>query len=212
MCANIQAKPKNLTKNWFLVWNSENKCWNKNQYPRDTMCVNFQAKRTTLIFLAQICPKANLKFEIKKNDVGIRISILEIPFVPIFRQNAQLWFFWSKFAQKWILGLKFQKINVGIRISILEIPCVSIFRQNEQLWIFEVKFAQKWILGVWIHNQHHQHTLWANFQSKWATLNFSTKNWGNCSITCDILVRILLGVLQRTGWRWMELGGGGCTV
>ena len=31
--------------------------------------------------------------------------------------------------------------------------------------------------------------------------------WENCPITCDILVRILLRVLQRAGWRWRELGG-----
>ena len=54
------------------------------------MCVNFQAKWRTLTFLAQICPKENLELEIQKANVGIRISILEIPFVPIFRQNAQL--------------------------------------------------------------------------------------------------------------------------
>ena len=90
--------PKNLSKNWFLVWNSENKYWNKNHHPRDTMSAKFQAKQTTLPFLAQICPKRNLELEIHKTNVGIRISILEIPFVPIFRQNAQLWLFEPKFA------------------------------------------------------------------------------------------------------------------
>ena len=36
--------PKSLPKNWFLAWNSENKCWNKNQHSPDTMCANFQTK------------------------------------------------------------------------------------------------------------------------------------------------------------------------
>ena len=67
---------------------------------QDTMCANFQLKRTTLTFLAQICPKRKLGFEIQETNVGIRISILEIPCVPIFRQNRQLWTFWPKFAQK----------------------------------------------------------------------------------------------------------------
>ena len=40
-------------------------------------------------FLAQICPKRKLGFQIQKTNVGIRISILEIPCVPIFRQNGQ---------------------------------------------------------------------------------------------------------------------------
>ena len=106
------------------------------------MCTNFQFKRTTLIFLAQICPKRKLGFEIQETNVGIRISILEIPCVPIFRQNGQLWIFGPKFAQKWILGSKFQKPKSGFGISILEILCAPIFRQNGQLLIFGPKFAQ----------------------------------------------------------------------
>ena len=97
--------------------------------------------------MAQICPKRKLEFEIQKTNVGIRISIFEIPCVPIFRQNGQLWLFGPKFAQKWILGSKFQKSKSGFGISILEILCAPIFRQNGQLWIFGPKFAQKWILG-----------------------------------------------------------------
>ena len=54
------------------------------------MSVNFQAKRTTLTFLAQISPRMDLGLEIQKTNAGIRISILEIPCVPIFRQKGQL--------------------------------------------------------------------------------------------------------------------------
>ena len=96
MCANFQAKTKsfgffilNLPKNGFRVGNSENQCRNKNQYPRDTMRANFLAKRATLKFLAQICPKIDLGLKIKIN-VGIRISILEISCAPIFSQNKQI--------------------------------------------------------------------------------------------------------------------------
>ena len=137
----------NLPKNGFRVGNSKNYCRNKNQHRRDTLCANFQPNWTTLTFLAQICPKTKLEFEIRKTNVGIRISIFEIPCVPIFRQNGQLWIFGPKFAQKWILGSKFQKSKSGFGISILEILCAPIFRQNGQLWIFGPKFAQKWILG-----------------------------------------------------------------
>ena len=112
------------------------------------MCTNFQLKRTTLTFLAQIiCPKRKLRFEIQKTNVRIRISILEIPCIPFLRQNRQLWVFGSKFAHKWTLGLKFQKSKSGFEISILEMLCSPIFRQNGQLWIFGSKFAQKWISG-----------------------------------------------------------------
>ena len=153
------------------------------------MCANFQLKRTTLTFLAQICPKRKLGFEIQKTNVGIRISILEIPCVPIFRQNGQLWVFGPKFAQKWILGSKFQKSKSGFGISILEILCAPIFRQNGQLWIFGPKFAQKWILGL---------EIWSKF-GKIAQLRaiFWFKYcWGCC---------------RELSGSWNELGGGGCS-
>ena len=98
MCANFQAKRTTLTfstqickkKNRFKIGNSENYYQNKNHHPLDTMCANFQAKRTALTLLAQICPKIDLGLQIQKTIVGIRISILEIPCVPIFSQNGEL--------------------------------------------------------------------------------------------------------------------------
>ena len=97
------------------------------------MCTNFQLKRTTLTFLGQICLKRKLRFEIQETNVGIRINILEIPCVPIFRQNGQDLVFGPKFAQKWILGSKFQKSKPGFGIGILEKLCATIFRQSGQL-------------------------------------------------------------------------------
>ena len=47
------------------------------------MRANFQAKQTALTFLAQICPKMDLGLEIQKTNIGIKVSILEIPCVPI---------------------------------------------------------------------------------------------------------------------------------
>ena len=73
----------------------------QNHHLQDIMCANFQAKWTTLILWAQVCPKMDLVLEIQKTNFGIRINILEIPYVPIFRQNELLWIFLSKFAQKW---------------------------------------------------------------------------------------------------------------
>ena len=52
---------------------------NKNRHPQYTMCANFQSKWIILTFSAQICPKMDLGFKILKTNVGIRISILEIP-------------------------------------------------------------------------------------------------------------------------------------
>ena len=64
------------------------------------MCASFQAKQTALTFSAQICPKMDLGLAIQKTIVGIRISILDIPCVPIFSQDEQLWIFRPKFVQK----------------------------------------------------------------------------------------------------------------
>ena len=117
----------NFPKNGFRFWNSESKCRNLNQNLRDTMCANFWAKRTTLTFLAKICPKKDLGLEIQITNVEIRISILEIPCVRIFRQNEQLWLFWPKLAQKWIFGSEF---STWIRNQHLQIPCVPISSEN----------------------------------------------------------------------------------
>ena len=84
----------------------------------------------SFVFSAQICPKTDLGLEIQKVNVRIRISILKIPCVPIFRLNEQLWLFWPKFAQKSILELEFQKYKSGSGISISNIPCVPTFSQN----------------------------------------------------------------------------------
>ena len=90
----------------------------------------------------------DFELEIQKTNVRIRISIFEILWMPIFKQNGQLWLFRSKFAQKWILGSEFWKTKSGCRISSSKISCVSIFRQNQKLWLFRPKFAQKRILGL----------------------------------------------------------------
>ena len=93
---------------------------------------------------------------IQKTVVGIRISILDIPCVPIFSQNEQLetekrnvgirinivetlyanfqpnWTFLGlsiRICPKMDLGFEIQKTNVGTRIRNLEIiTCVPIFR------------------------------------------------------------------------------------
>ena len=99
------------------------------------MCANFQWKWTTLNFSTQICPKIDLGLETEKANVGIRISIVEMLCVPIFRQNGHFWLFRSKFAQKWILGSGFQKSRSRFGISTSKIICVPpIFSLNGQLF------------------------------------------------------------------------------
>ena len=106
------------------------------------MCVNFKANQTALTFFGPSLYKRNLELKIQKTNVGIRISILEIPCVPIFRQNGQLWLFEPKFAQKWILGSEFQKSKSGFGISTSNIASEPIFSKSGQLWIFRPKFRE----------------------------------------------------------------------
>ena len=84
--------------------------------------------------------------EVQKSESRFRISILEILWEPIFRQNKQFWIFGHKFPPKWILGSESQKSKSRFRISILEILCAAIFRQNGQPGFFRPKFAQ---IGFW---------------------------------------------------------------
>ena len=106
---------------------------------RDHVCKFLGQTDNFDFFLAQICPKIHLGLEIQKTNVGIRISILEISYLPILKQ---IWLSRSKFAQKWILELEFQNSKCNFRISTSKRPCVPIFSQNKQLWIFWPKFGE----------------------------------------------------------------------
>ena len=63
------------------------------------MCTNFQTKRTTLTFWAQICPKMDFGVGILKSKSGFGISTSNLQYVPIFSQNGQLLIFWPKFEE-----------------------------------------------------------------------------------------------------------------
>ena len=158
------------------------------------MCVNFQLKRATLTFLAQICPKRKSGFEIKKTNVGIRISILEIPCVPIFR-HGQLWIFEPKFAQKWILGSEFQKSKSGFRISTSSIPHVPIFSENWQLLIFGPKFGEIAQLRA---------IFWSKYF--WGCCRELGEDWnelGGGGLTW-VEVEISWVDVDGAGWRWVH--------
>ena len=78
-------------KNGFWGWHIQNPTPDlESDTVMPCVCANFQAKPKALVFSAQICLKTDLGLEIQKPNVGIRISILEIPCVPIFQQKGQL--------------------------------------------------------------------------------------------------------------------------
>ena len=76
------------------------------------MCTNFQAKRTTLTFLAQIYPKMDLRSEIQKTSVGIRISIVNMPCVPVFREKGTTLTFSTQICSKMDFGVGISKIRI----------------------------------------------------------------------------------------------------
>ena len=129
--------------------------------------------------MAQICPKRNLGLEIQKTNVGIRISIFEIPYVPLLKENKKLWLFGLKFAQKWFLGPEFQKYKSGFGINTWKITGVPYFIQNVRFWIFWPKFGEIAQLRAIFWFKH---------------------CWGCC--------RQLVGVWNELGGGWNELGGG----
>ena len=106
------------------------------------MCANFQPKAQLWLSRPKFAQKWILGLKFQKTNAGKRISILEIPCVPIFRQKGQLWFFEPKFAQKWLLGSEFKKSKCGFGISTSNIPSEPIFSKTRQLWIFWPKFGE----------------------------------------------------------------------
>ena len=63
--------------------------------------------KTTLTFLAQICPKRNLGLEIQKINVGIRISILHTVQPPRYHMCQ----FWVKMDNFEFFGLNVAKLS-----------------------------------------------------------------------------------------------------
>ena len=186
----------------------------------------FSVETDNFTFLAQICPERKLGFEIQKHNVGIRISILEIPCVPIFRWNGQLWLFGPKFAQKRTLGSKFQNSKSGFGISVLEVLFIPIFRQIGQLWIFGPKFALKWTLGSKFQKSKSGLKISTSiipcvriFSQNGQLLIFRPKFGEIAQLRAIFCFNYCWGYYREVGggwnelvgggWSWMELGGGG---
>ena len=79
---------------------------NKKHHPQDNMCANFQAKQTTLIFLAQICLKMDFGVGISKIKVWIRKQRLQYTMCSNFQSK---WTSWKK------LGLNLAKLRNYVR-------------------------------------------------------------------------------------------------
>ena len=76
------------------------------------MCTNFKLKRTTLTFLGQICPTRKLGFQILETNFGIRISILEIPCVPISDKVGNFEFLGPNLPKNGFWGCNFKNLSL----------------------------------------------------------------------------------------------------
>ena len=180
----------------FLTWKIlEYKCWrfwNRNQHPRDTLCANFRVKRKTLNFSAQICPKMDLGLEIQKIIVGIDISILEIPYVPIFRQNGHFLVFRHKFPKKLILGSEFQKFWSGFGISTPKIPSeISVKTDNFEFFDLNLGKMPNYMRYFGSNNLEGVAESWVEVEMSWIKMGGAEWRW----------VELVAG-----GWSWVEVG------
>ena len=142
------------------------------------MCTNFQAKQTTLTFLAQICPKMDLGLEIQKTNVGIRISIIKLPCVPVFRKKGQLWHFRPNLPKNRFWGRNFKNLSLDWDVS------PPIYHECQ----FSVKMDNFWFFGL----------TWGNCPIACNIL---------VQILLRVLQRAGWR-LKWAWWTWMELSGG----
>ena len=159
------------------------------------MC-NFQSQWTTLIFSTQIWPKMNLGFEIQKTNIEIRISILEIPCVPIFRQNEHLELFRPTFAQKWILGSEFKNLSPDLKsVS----PRYHVYQCSVRMDNFEFFGLNLGKLPNYVQYfgcNNVERAGWILKRAGWR-LKWAGWRWME---------------LRRSGWRLVEMGGARYTV
>ena len=135
----------NLPKNGFRVGNSENYCWNENHHPRDTICGNFLAKRTTLTFSAQIPPKMDFLVILSKIKVWIRNQHLQDIMCANFQSK---WITLNFSAETWR-----NCPNCPITCDNL-VLVMSRVLQGAGWWL---KWARKsWLeMGAWFSNTHY---------------------------------------------------------
>ena len=134
--------------------------------------------------------------EFQKINVEIRISILEVPCVPIFRQNGQLWLFGSEFAQKRIFGLEFQKSKSGFGISTSKIPCKPIFSQLDNFEFFGLNLGKLPNYMQYFGLNIVEGVAESLVETEMSWVELDGAGWR----------------FKWAGWRWMEVGRGGCVV
>ena len=75
-----------------------------------------------------VCQFSGKNFQ--KTNLIITTNILDLPWVPIFRHNRQLWLFRHKFAQEWILRSEFWKSMSRFGITTAKTDIFEFFGLN----------------------------------------------------------------------------------
>ena len=103
----------------------------------------------------------DLGLQFLKTNVEIKINILKILYVPIFRQNGQLWLYSLNLPKNGMMVGNSEKSCWNKNQHPRDTP---FLKQNRQLELFRTKFLPKMnfrvrISNFRIWNQHLQHTI-----------------------------------------------------
>ena len=79
----------------------------------------FSVKTDNFEFFVPNLPKRKLGFQIQKTNVGIRISILEIPYVPIFRKMDNFKFLGPNLPKTEFWGRNFKNLRLDSESTFL---------------------------------------------------------------------------------------------
>ena len=157
-----------------------------------------------------------LGFEIQKTNVGIGISILEIPCVLILRQNGQLWIFWPKFAQKSILGQNFKILSLDSESASLRCYVHHFSDKTNNFRFFGPKFAQKWIMMLEFQKSKSGFGIRTSnilfvpiFSQNGQLLIFWSKFGEIAQLRAIFWFKYCWGCCRELSGDWNELGGGG---
>ena len=140
------------------------------------MC-QFSGKMEKFDFFGPNLSKVNLKLEIHRTSVAMRISILEIPCVPIFRQNRQIDFLSPNLPKNGFWSKNFKNLSLVLKSASLRYYVYQFSDKRDNFEFLDTNLPKNWCWGKNFKNlildSDLHYIMCANFQSKW-TFGFST--------------------------------------
>ena len=151
-------------------------------------------------------PKNNLGLEIQKTNVGVRISILDTPFVPIFRQNKQLWPFGLNLHKNGSLDRNLKNLSMD---SESPPPSYHVCQFWVKMGNFEFFGLNLGKLPNYV--RYFSSNIDEGVAESWVEAKMSYVEVDGAGWRLE-WARWRWMELDGAGWMWMELGEGGCTV